>query len=285
MNIDLLLERIGIQVLPDSPFERLQTLHSAITKTVPFENLAVLEGKNISLEPNDVFAKVVEQGRGGYCYELNTLFAELLEYLGYNVERLLGRVWANGAAAPPLTHMALRVFVEYQPYLCDVGFGGGTLRKPLPWVTGVAANQSPDSFRLDVIDNGETMLSRLSGAAWKSLYSLLPCPVRPQDFIPANHYTSTHPSSYFTQAPVSALTTDDGRITLRGRIFRRLGAGGETERELTSFDELVQVLAQEFGLGNLDVTSLNNRLSRLFIHREAGEIPVAEAIEVDYRGR
>jgi N-hydroxyarylamine O-acetyltransferase len=109
------------------------------------------------------------------------------------------------------------------------------------------------------------MLSRLSGLEWKNQYSLLPCPVQPQDFVPANHYTSTHPNSHFTQAPVAALTTDDGRITLRGSIFRKVGADGETEREITTFDELVQVLAQEFGLENLDAASLRNRLSQLFI--------------------
>lgn len=264
MNIDLLLKRIGVQSLPDPPLERLQKLHDAMTKTIPFENLAVMEGKRISLEPSAVFEKVVEQGRGGYCYELNSLFADLLERLGYKVERLLGRVWGSGAAAPPLTHMALRVFVDNEPYLCDVGFGAGTLRQPLPWVTGAIANQPPDSFRLDATDNGEMLLSGHSGGEWKPLYSLLPCAVRPQDYVPANHYTSTHPNSRFTQGLIAALATDDGRMTINGRIFRRVGADGETERELTTFDELVQVLAEEFGLTNVDVTPLKIRLSTLF---------------------
>lgn len=269
MNIHLLLQRIGVKALPDSPLKRLQTLHQAMTKTVPFENVAVLEGKTISLEPADIFAKVVEQGRGGYCYELNSLFADLLERLGYKVERLLGRVWVSGAAAPPLTHMALRVFVEDQPYLCDVGFGGGGIREPLPWVTGVITNQPPDSFRLDATDNGEILLSGLLREEWKPLYSLIPCPVRPQDYIPANHYTSTHPNSRFTQGLIAALSTDDGRKTINGRIFRKVGADGETERELATFDELVQVLADEFDLANLDVSSLQSRLASLFLEDTA----------------
>jgi len=236
-----------------------------MTQTVPFENLAVLEGQEISLDPEAIFKKVVEQGRGGYCFELNTLLAEVLEGQGYEVERLLGRVWANGAALPPLTHMTLRVMVNNQPYLCDVGFGGGTLREPLPWNTGAIVNQSPDRFRLDQTGNTETMLSRLTGSTWKNLYSLLPCAVRAQDYIPANHYTSTHPNSYFTQGPVAALTTEDGRITLRGRIVRSVGANGEEERELATFEELIQVLFQDFGLVNLDVKTLKSRLSGLFL--------------------
>jgi N-hydroxyarylamine O-acetyltransferase len=265
MNIDPFLTRIGVQSLPESPLTRLQVLHRAMTQTVPFENLAVLEGQKISLDPKAVFTKVVERGRGGYCFELNTLLAEVLDLLGYKVERLLGRVWANGAASPPLTHMTLKVTVENQSYLCDVGFGGGTLREPLPWDTREIVNQSPDSFRLEETDNAETMLSRLTGDSWKNLYSLLPCVVRVQDYIPANHYTSTHPDSYFTQEPVAALTTEDGRITLRGRIVRCAGANGEDERQLATFEELIQVLARDFGLVNLDVKTLKSRLSGLFL--------------------
>jgi N-hydroxyarylamine O-acetyltransferase len=264
MNFDSFLTRIGVQSLPDSPLSRLQTLHRAMTQTIPFENLAVLEGQGVSLDPEAIFKKVVERRRGGYCFELNTLLAEVLEVQGYKVERLLGRVWANGAATPSLTHMTLRVIVNNQPYLCDVGFGGGTLREPLPWNTGVIVSQSPDSFRLDEADNGEIMLSRLAGSTWKDLYSLLPCAVRVQDYIPANHYTSTHPDSYFTQVPVAALTTEDGRITLRGRFVRSLGANGETERELATIEELIQVLSLEFGLANLDVEALKSGLSGLF---------------------
>lgn len=267
MNIASFLKRIGIQSLPDPPLERLQTLHRAMTRTVPFENLAILEGRVISLEPEAIYANVVEQGRGGYCFELNSLLASVLESLGYKVERLIGRVWANGALAPPLTHMTLRVTADNRAYLCEVGFGGGTLREPLPWQTGVVVPQPPDSFRLDTTDNGETMLSRLAGDSWKPLYSLLPCTMRSQDYIPANHYTSTHPDSYFTQAPVAALTTGDGRVTLRGRLFRRVGVDGETERELATFEELIQVLSEDFGLNNLLTAALESRLSVIFSTR------------------
>ena len=264
MQIEPFLKRIGIQSLPDAPLERLQILHRAMTGIVPFENLAILEGRMISLALEAVFAKVVEEGRGGYCFELNSLFAAVLESLGYTVERRIGRVWANGAPAPPLTHMTLRVTVEGQAYLCDVGFGGGGIREPLPWNMGAIAEQGPDSFRLEETDNGEIMLTRPAGDAWKNLYSLLPCTVRPQDYLPANHYTSNHPDSFFTQAPVAALTTPDGRITLRGRLFRRVGANGESERELSGPEELFRVLAEDFGLSNLDEAALERRLSGLF---------------------
>lgn len=264
MNSERFFKRVGITSLPNSPHSRLREIHRAMTQSVPFENLAILEGHAIDVTPPALFAKIVEQGRGGYCFELNALLAEVYESLGYKVERLLGRVWSSGAPSPPLTHMALRVMVDNQYYLCDAGFGGGTLRDPLPWNFHAAVNQTPDSYRLEEADNQEVMLSRLSGSTWKHLYSVLPCPVCPQDFIPANHYTSTHPDSFFTQAPVAALATAEGRITLRGRLFRRVGATGEYERELATFDEFINVLCGDFGLAGLNVPVLKRRLSGLF---------------------
>lgn len=264
MNIERFLKRIGMSSLPDSPHSRLRTVHRAMTQTVPFENLAILKGHKIDLAPSALFSKIVEHGRGGYCFELNALLAEVYESLGYRVERLLGRVWSSGAPSPPLTHMALRVMVDNQYYLCDAGFGGGTLRDPLLWSFHSVANQPPDCYRLEETDNQEVMLSRLTGSTWKQLYSVLSCPVCAQDFIPANHYTSTHPDSFFTQAPVAALATDDGRITLRGRLFRRVWAAGESERELTTFDEFINVLDRDFGLAGLNAALLERRLSGLF---------------------
>ncbi|WP_277058243.1 arylamine N-acetyltransferase family protein [Trichlorobacter lovleyi] len=264
MDIERFLKRIGITSLPDSPHSRLREIHRAMTQSVPFENLAILEGREIDLAPTALFIKVVEQGRGGYCFELNALLAEVCESLGYKVERLLGRVWSSGAPSPPLTHMALRVMVDHQYYLCDAGFGGGTLRDPLPWNFYAAVNQTPDSYRLEETDNQEVMLSRFTGSSWKNLYSVLPCPVQPQDFIPANHYTSTHPDSFFTQAPVAALTTAEGRITLRGRLFRRVEGTDECERELATFEDFINVLHVDFGLTGLNGALLERRLSGLF---------------------
>lgn len=264
LDIEAFFRRIGMHSLPDEPLQRLKVLHRSMTRAVPFENIAILEGKAISLELEDILDKVVEQKRGGYCFELNSLLAHVLKALGYHVERLIGRVWANGALAPPLTHMAIRVTLDNQRYLCDVGFGGGTLREPLPWELATDAVQLHDRFRLEMTDNGETMLSRQANKGWKSLYSLLPCTVRRQDYIPANHYTSTHPDSFFTQEPVAALLTENSRITLRGRLFRRVNAASETERELTSLHELLTVLTDDFGLRNLDEDALSRRLYRLF---------------------
>lgn len=262
--IDSFLLRVGIDSLPEDPWARLLALHRAIPLTVPYENLEILEGRTISLDPAALHHKVVQRRRGGYCYELNGLFAEVLEALGFRVERLLARVWTNGHPAPPLTHMVLRVTVGQEAFLCDVGFGVGTLREPVPWRLDEVVRQDPDCVRLIAAECGETMLQGWVADRWKDLYSIIGWPLRPQDFLPANHYSSTHPDSFFTQAPMAALNTPGGRVTLRGRTFRRVTPEGTSELELDSFDELMEVVSTEFGLAGLDTDALRQRLAPLF---------------------
>jgi N-hydroxyarylamine O-acetyltransferase len=250
MDVAAYAHRIGYEGPLAPTLEVLTGLCAAHIRTVPFENLAIHEGAPIDLEPDALFHKVVLRRRGGYCFELNGLFSALLKALGFQVEHLLGRVWVGSRVDPVPTHQASRVTVDGQPYLVDVGFGARVLRAPFPWRLEVPVVQGPDAFRLVGADNGEVMLQGREADGWMDLYSLLPCTVRPQDYRPANHYTSTHPSSGFVLNAVVALTTPDGRLTLRSRELRRTTAEGVETRELSGPAELAPLLASAFGLGD-----------------------------------
>jgi N-hydroxyarylamine O-acetyltransferase len=254
--------RIGYRGPESATLAVLSNLHRAHVTTVPFENLAIHEGQRICIEVADLVQKVIHRRRGGYCFELNGLFVALLEDMGFRVERLLGRVWFMNASAPLPTHQVTRVIVEGQAFLCDVGFGARVPREPLPWIMDAPAQQRPDTFRLMPTDNGETMLQCLEDGSWVNLYSLLPCTVRPQDYRPANHYTSTHPDSNFLKGTVVARCTEDGRVTLRDRGFRRVTAAGVEARDLQHPSELGPLLAAEFGL--TDWTDLPRLQARIF---------------------
>ncbi|MBF5043766.1 arylamine N-acetyltransferase [Aggregicoccus sp. 17bor-14] len=240
--------RIGYEGPLEPTLEVLTGLCAAHIRTVPFENLAIHEGARISLEPEALFHKVVLRRRGGYCFELNGLFSALLKALGFQVEHLLGRVWFSNPTAPVPTHQVSRVALGGERYLVDVGFGARVLRAPLPWRLDAPVAQGPDTFRLVRTDNDEVMLQSHEPEGWRNLYSLLPCTVRPQDYVPANHYTSTHPASSFVLNAVAALTTPEGRITFRNRELRRTTAAGTEVRELAHPAELAALLASEFGL-------------------------------------
>lgn len=113
----------------------LNRLIAAHQQRVAFENVDVLLDRPIRIDADAVFAKVVERGRGGYCYELNNLFARLLLALGFQVELLGGRVrWGLPLDAPQtmLSHLMLRVLLAEGPHLADVGFGSATPGAPSP---------------------------------------------------------------------------------------------------------------------------------------------------------
>lgn len=262
--LDGLLQRTKLDKLPADPLERLKLLHRAIVSQIPFENIAVLEGKPISLELSDLSEKIIRQGRGGYCFELNFLFAAALEELEYQFERLIGRVWVGGRPDPAITHMALRVTINGLQYLCDVGFGAYGLQEPMPWQLGQVTEQLPDRFKLSLTESGELQFSGLVDGNWIRLYNLLVCPVQPQDYLPANHYTSTHPNSHFTRSPLVAVRTNGGRLTLREKTFRQVVDGVETIEELIDYEQFAQVLEDRFHLNNIDHTALQKRLGWMF---------------------
>src|SRR5215218_8366156 len=123
VNITAYLDRIqeGGSRGPDAgTLRRLQVAHLL---AVPFENLSIHWGEPIVLDDEALFDKIVARRRGGFCYELNGLFAALLRVLGFDVEMLSAAVWGGaGKFGPEFDHMTLLVKLG-ERWLADVGFG------------------------------------------------------------------------------------------------------------------------------------------------------------------
>ena len=85
-------------------------MHRAHLLAVPFENLDIHLGRPISLDQDALFGKIVTRRRGGFCYELNGLFALLLRELGFEVTLLsAGVARADGGFGPEFDHLTLLV--------------------------------------------------------------------------------------------------------------------------------------------------------------------------------
>uniref|UniRef100_UPI0035C75EEC arylamine N-acetyltransferase n=1 Tax=Serratia quinivorans TaxID=137545 RepID=UPI0035C75EEC len=121
------LQHIGFAGIPKPDLLTLQQLHRCHMLSVPFENLSIIYRQGIHLEEPALFNKIVERNRGGFCYELNRLFAALLKDIDFNVQFISGEIRArDGSFGAPFDHMALMVELD-QPYLVDVGFGDSFL--------------------------------------------------------------------------------------------------------------------------------------------------------------
>ncbi len=247
----------------------LDRLIAAHQRRVAFENVDVLLDRAVHIDADAVFSKVVERQRGGYCYELNNLFARLLLALGYQLELLGGRVrWGLPLDAPQtmLSHLMLRVLLPEGPYLADVGFGSATPWRAVP-LTGEMPNDLPYRLRPQDDGTGEVQLENFRAeSGWAACYRFGPEVNAWVDCIPRNWYTSTHPNSVFRQMLMTARSEGEWRLTLANGTFNKRHRDGRVEsRRIEDAAELVEVLRNDFllNLTNDEIKPLRARLEGL----------------------
>ena len=217
MNIQDYLERIGYDkpVRPDA--ETLIGLHRANMLTIPFENLDIHAGKPIHLAELALWEKIVLHRRGGFCYELNGLFAWLLKQIGFMVTYLNGRVYNEaGARGRDFDHLTLLVKVPGKSgrWLTDVGFGDSFV-EPLRLDFSGQQAQGLRAFRLDKVEDGIDFWMRNFDGTWKHQYFFdLQSRNFPSAYEESCLYHQTSPKSSFTHEPIISRATLEGRISL-----------------------------------------------------------------------
>jgi len=256
------LERIhysGVVQLdtPEPSLPLLRALHDAHMLAVPFENLSIHYHQPITLGDEALYDKIVRRRRGGFCYELNCLFAWLLQRLGFTVTPLSARVaQPDGDFTPEFDHMTLHVHqfdgwdgLDGADWLADVGFGD-SFRLPLRLQADVEQDGGDGHrYRLRFDAAEASWLMQQSGATgWESQYRFTLQPRIMADFAARCHFQQTSPTSHFTQKRICSLALPDGRITLSDLRLITTLHGIRDECELASEDEYREVLAQQFGV-------------------------------------
>ncbi|HEX9017804.1 MAG TPA: arylamine N-acetyltransferase [Anaerolineaceae bacterium] len=255
MNIPLYLERIHYHGPLEPEVNTLRSLQRAHLFSVPFENLDIHLGRPIRLGEDALFEKIVTHHRGGFCYELNGLFACLLEQLGYSVARLDARsINDNGSWSPDFDHLTLHVRCpgEAGPgWLVDVGWGNGPL-EPLRIEAGVEQSQGDRLFRL--VQKGkmyaleEWIKDESDGSRWIHHYVFDLQVHRMEEYYDCCAYHQTSPESIFTRKRICSLFLPDGRITLSDLRLITTRGGVREERDLPDEAAFRQVLHDQFAL-------------------------------------
>ncbi|MCW0216590.1 MAG: arylamine N-acetyltransferase [Pseudonocardia sp.] len=256
------LARIGVagDLPPDGA--TLSRLHRAHVASIPFENLDVLLGRGVDVDLPAVAAKLVDRGRGGYCYEHGTLFSAVLVRLGFTVHRLLARVGDDRTRPGPRTHMTLDVRAGEQRWFADVGFGSGLLW-PLPWHDGATATQGTWLHGLVLADDGvwEHRQHRPDGR-WETLYRVTEEPQHVSDVRMANHFTSTYPASPFVGHLLAIRKNEITRHVLRDRVLVTTDAQGAEKSRTLDDGELAATLRGDFRipLSDAEIRTVLDRL-------------------------
>lgn len=249
IDLDAYFDRIGYAGPVEPTLEVLRALHLLHPAAIPFENIDVLLGHGVDLTPSVIDEKLITARRGGYCFEQNNLFERVLTEIGFEVEGLIGRVlWMapSDAPAPPRTHRALKVRIDGEAWLADVGFGGAVLTSPLRWVMDEVQETPHEPFRLTRL--GQEVLLETTLEAWTPVYRLSGETPEPIDYEVGNWFTSTHPQSKFRQVLMVARTTPDARYALLNNRLTVRPVGQPAERRNLELDELLQALPELFGL-------------------------------------
>ncbi|MFD3334002.1 arylamine N-acetyltransferase [Streptomyces sp. NPDC058700] len=223
-------------------------LHRAHVGAVPFENLDVALGKPVLLDLKSLQGKLVERSRGGYCYEQNSLFAAVLERIGFAVAARGARNRSRGAVLPPVTHALLVVTIEGEEWLADVGFGWQGPLEPVPLHDGARGQQGGWTFAIGAEDEGIHVLRSLRPQGWTDLYAFAPQTLYPGDFVVMNHYSSSHPQSRFLGQVVAQRPGTEVRRALVRETLSVMRTDGFTEERIVGAAELVATLETEFGI-------------------------------------
>ena len=258
MDLAAYFERIGFAGEARPDLATLRALHSAHLLAIPYENLDVQLGRPLTIDPAAAFDKLVTKRRGGWCYEMNGLLAAALEEIGFEVTRMAGAVMREVRGDEAIgNHLVLRVDLG-EPWIADVGLGDGTLE---PYRLRAGTMQSGGySFALEALDDRWWRFRNHQFGGAPS-FDVAIEPTALSVLADKCRQLQTAPDSIFRMNLICQRFKGDGVILqLLGRSLRTLRPGTKSDRILVSADELISVLAGDFGLDVPEAASLWPRI-------------------------
>jgi N-hydroxyarylamine O-acetyltransferase len=251
MDTESYLTRINYDGKLDPSFAVLSTLQEKHLLSVPFENLDIHTGKSIVLDPELLFQKIVTMRRGGFCYELNTLFYLLLLEFGFQATLVSGKVYDHSRSdyGPEFDHMLMLVNIEKETWLADVGFGDFAMH-PLKFELNQALVDTNGQFLIERENGKRFRVSRFSASEERYIpeYIFSTTERRIGDFGEMCSYHQTSPASHFTQKRVCSIATTTGRITLTDEKLIITGKGGKNEFQIRDEEMFRRALLQYFNI-------------------------------------
>jgi N-hydroxyarylamine O-acetyltransferase len=248
MDTERYLQRIGLHGC-EATVEGLRALQSAQMDAIAFEDLDPLLGIVPDVSLAGVFRKVIDSKRGGYCFELNTLFGAALSAFGFSATRVMARVRNGAPQGAQRSHLAWIVTVDGEEWLADTGFGGAGASVPLRIASRDPQEAPTGRYRfVEDAAGDELVLERETADGWYSLYGFDRVPVRDADIEAANFVTARWEKAPFPSNLMLSRHRDDGRVSLLNTALRIETAKSVTKSVIASQAELKTVMCEEFML-------------------------------------
>jgi N-hydroxyarylamine O-acetyltransferase len=249
MKVNGYLQRIKFTDHIVPAIQTLYDLHFAHMLAVPFENLDIGLKRPIQITESAIYEKIVINKRGGFCYEINGLFAWLLKQVGFNVTYLNARVYDHeGKMGIDFDHLALMVQIPEKPerWLVDIGFGD-SFTEPLKFDVDGEQIQGLRAYQIEQVTDGYAVWRKNYDDTWERLYFFDLEPHNfPDEYEAACLYHQTSPESSFTRGSIITRATTDGRVSLEDGKLILTRNGQRTEKRLESREEYKALLLEHF---------------------------------------
>jgi N-hydroxyarylamine O-acetyltransferase len=247
-KISQYLERLQITEAGKPTIKFLSLLHKQHQLNIPFENLDIHYKKQIFPDTEKFFGKLILSKRGGFCYEQNGLFFELVKAIGFNVEMLSAQVYNHDRYGPEFDHMALKVSCEGTDLLLDVGFGDFAF-SPLNLGTENIQDDERGQFRIEKSNTGNSKVWRKEKQGdWKPVYKFSLIPRQLNEFAGMCTYHQSSPDSFFTKGKLCTLPTAGGRKTLTDEKLKLEDGDEWTEIKIVNETDFQTKLNRYFGI-------------------------------------
>jgi N-hydroxyarylamine O-acetyltransferase len=251
MNVTAYLERIGLSDAGlGADLATLRLLQRSHLLAVPFENLDIHWKRPIVLDTAKFYDKIVVARRGGFCYELNGLFNELLRGVGFETRMVSARVFNGTTHGPEFDHAAIITRVGDEEYLVDVGFGAFTT-DPLRFVVGEKQQDEAGIFVIRKFDDEYLEVAKQDESTWRSEYIFKDIPRELSEFAEMCDFQQYSPESHFTKGKLCSIMTETGRKTLTDKSFIITTRGEKKETPVNSDAEFYELLEREFGIASI----------------------------------
>ncbi len=245
-DLDSYFERINYKGSTEANEDTLGDIHIAHTLNVPFENLDVFYRRPILLDGESLYKKLVQERRGGYCFEMNGIFSLVLQKMGFKVTNLLAKVAFDSMHYTTRTHQAILVETGGRKWLADVGFGNDGLIAPLLLEENTEQKQFAHTYQLAMHSTLGCVLQKKREDGYHPLYAFTLESCSPEDFLMSNHFTSTYPESFFLKMRMCTMPKKDGRITLTDNHFKVVNENAVSELPIDNDNAFSALLKEHF---------------------------------------
>ena len=254
------LDRIHFNEKLELTADCLRALHLAHLTSIPFENLDIPFHRRISLTQESILDKLLEQKRGGFCYELNYAFSLLLNSIGFQVKLLSASVFDGIDFGKDFDHLLLLVNMDNKLYIADVGFGD-CFREPLA-LDNIVSSQLGAHYKIEKSGENYTLLQKKNGEKWTVQYMFSLHNHDIADFNAMCHFHQTSAESNFTKKSVCSIATEQGRISISNGRLITTSSGRKSSMTIPGAEEYKRLLLKHFEITLPENLPLKRLLSR-----------------------